>query len=85
MDKIIFKKKPDGTGPMWFAGIYKIVRYEKDSQNNGRPTYRAYLIRKGERMWGYYVDAKTPFYRRVSEAHAACRRHAKTLSVRQEG
>ena len=77
MTALKFEKQSDPCGE-WRSGIYKIVRYEKDSQNNGRPTYRAYHIRKGEKMWGWYVDKETTFYSRLADAQAACRRHAKT-------
>lgn len=77
MPKLNFEKQQDPCGE-WRSGIYKIVRYEKDSLNNGRPTYRAYYILKGETMWGYYVDPKTQFYTRLADAQATCRRHART-------
>lgn len=79
MTALKFEKRDHvADGLCWFAGIYKIVHYDKDSHNNGRPTYRAYHIRKGEKMWGYYVDPATPFYTRLADAQAACKRHAKT-------
>ena len=62
----------------WYAGIYHIARYDRDSRNYGRTTYGAYHIRKGETMSGYYVDQSTPFYTRLADAQKACKQHAKT-------
>lgn len=68
--------KSDFAGPIWISGIYKIVRYEKDPQNMGRPTYRAYCKRPGETMWGYYVDRDETYYSTLKAAQQACAQHA---------
>lgn len=68
--------KSDFAGPIWISGIYKIVYYEKDSQNMGRPTYHAYHQRPGETMWGYCVDRDETYYSTLKAAQQACARHA---------
>lgn len=70
--------KQDGD-EVWIRGIYKIVRYDRDSQNYLRPTFRAYYIRKGDKNWGYYVDQHTPFYPSLKDAQAACVKHEQAL------
>jgi len=66
---------PRNAEDQWFSGRYKIQWYGRALHHEAR--YHAYVIRPGDTCWGYYIDPKTPDYRTLMEAKAACLLHAR--------
>lgn len=81
-----FEYKPeryeDGSGSdHWFAGIYKITKYDEITTGRYRRTafYHAYFKPVGWKNWGNHVDRRVKGdegYDSLEEAQRACVRHA---------
>lgn len=63
----------------WFAGIYKITKYEAvpSGPYARQAFYRGYFKPVGWKMWGEGVDHEQ--HATLTQAKAACRKHAATF------
>ena len=69
--------------PVWFNGIYKIVKYDYSSLRGawGNPHYHCFLVVNQGKQWGDFVSRPDQYHKDLTfnECVKLCDQHAKTF------